>query len=236
MRLDKYLTKNNLVSSRNKAQELIQNNSVYINDICINKNNHDVKEEDIVEVKDSLEFVSRSGHKLKQALTEFDISVADAICLDIGSSTGGFTDCLLQNNAKLVYAVDVGKDQLDQGLKQNPKVISVEDTDIRDFLKEFKSDFDFICVDVSFISLKYILPSIQNRFLSDLVLLYKPEFEVGKENLKHGIVKSEKITTQYLKDFEKFVDFLKLKVVKIIKSNTIGKHGNQEYLIHIRKS
>lgn len=235
MRLDKYLKENDFVFSRTKAQELIQDNNVLVNDVVVNKNNYEVKSDDIVSIKENIEFVSRSGDKLKQALIEFNISVKDFVCLDIGASTGGFTDCLIQNDAKQVYAVDVGNNQIHPTLKENKKVLIFEDIDVRDFLQKNDIIFDFICVDVSFISLKHILPCIQNRFKKDLVLLYKPEFEVGKENLKQGIVKSEKTVDVFLKDFENFVNSLNLKIKKIIKTNLKGKHGNQEYLIHIQK-
>jgi 23S rRNA (cytidine1920-2'-O)/16S rRNA (cytidine1409-2'-O)-methyltransferase len=236
MRLDKYLKENEFVFSRTKAQDLIQENNVLVNNIVVNKNNYEVKPDDSISIKENIEFVSRAGDKLKQALINFNISVNGLICLDIGASTGGFTDCLIQNGAKKVYAVDVGNNQIHPTLKENKNILIFENLDIREFMQNNKTIFDFICVDVSFISLKYILPFIKDRFKKDLVLLYKPEFEVGKENLKQGIVKNEEITTRHLKDFEKFIDFLELKTIKIIKSKKVGKHGNQEYLIHVRKS
>ena len=236
MRLDKHLKESNMVSSRTKAQELIIQGKVLVNNDIVTKNKYEVKEGDVIVLTGAIEFVSRSGNKLKQALREFDISVKDLVCLDVGASTGGFTDCLIQNEAKKVYAVDVGNGQIAPKLQANKKVSVHEDTDIRDFLQDVKINFDVICVDVSFVSLRHILPSLQSRFLKDLILLYKPQFEVGRGNLNQGVVKKSGITEKSIDEFKTFVRSLDLKILKMVKTELKGKYGNQEFLIHLKRS
>ncbi len=235
MRLDLYLVRNGFVESRNKAQEIILKGFVNVDGKAILKPSYDVKEHSI-KVVNQLKYVSRAGEKLEAALERFKISVEGKLCLDVGSSTGGFTHCLLNYGAKEVYAVDVGKDQLHRSLKMSKRVISFEGIDIRDFSTNLK--FDFVSVDVSFISLKLILPKVYELLTDggELVSLFKPQFEVGRGNTKKGIVKKEGILQRALEEIVKFARSLGFEFRGLIKSPIKGKKGNQEYLIYFAKS
>lgn len=234
MRLDLYLVEHKGVASREKAQYLIKRGDVLVNGNKRVKASYKVKIDDEVVVKEGIKFVSRSGNKLAAALEAFNIQVKDTICLDIGSSTGGFTDCLLQNGALKVYAVDVGTNQLDKRLLKDKRVKSFEGVDIRTFdQNKIKDDLDIIVVDVSFISIEHILPTIKtfSNKKTNIVLLFKPQFEVGKSNIKKGVVRDEKILSEALEKGKMKIEQSGFKVHGYIKSPIKGKEGNQEYLL-----
>lgn len=223
--------------SRQKAQELIDNNSVTVNGKIVNKSSFKVDRNDIVEVGDTdkiLKYVGRGGYKLERAVKVFDIHIK-GICVDIGSSTGGFTDCMLQNGAEKVFAVDVGSNQLADKLRSDTRVISMEDTDIRNANIPLA---DFIGCDVSFISLTKIFGSVYN-ILKDTgsgVFLIKPQFEAGRENIsKNGIVKNPKVHKRVISNIISNALTNGLYVKELTYSPIQGGDGNIEYLIHINK-
>ncbi len=234
MRLDIFLTEHGFAPSRTKAQELINRGFVFVNTRQIGRASFDVAEQDYVQVQGNLPFVSRGGEKLDFALEHFVIDPQNLHVLDIGSSTGGFTDVVLQKGAASVTAVDVGTGQFDRELAHNPRVYLFEKTDIRDFYPDKK--FDLIVIDLSFISQKEIIPHLK-RFCKEgtqIVSLIKPQFEVGAHNVgKGGIVENKDVvldvleTIKHLYQEHGFVcDF------EIIPSQIKGKDGNQEYFIH----
>ena len=223
--------------SRQKAQELIDNNSVTVNGKIVNKSSFKVDKNDIVEVGDTdkiLKYVGRGGYKLERAVKVFDIHIK-GICVNIGSSTGGFTDCMLQNGAEKVFAVDVGSNQLADKLRSDTRVISMEDTDIRNANIPLA---DFIGCDVSFISLTKIFGSVYN-ILKDTgsgVFLIKPQFEAGRENIsKNGIVKNPKVHKRVISNIISNALTNGLYVKELTYSPIQGGDGNIEYLIHINK-
>lgn len=234
MRLDKFLVLEKGIESREKAKKLIREGKVKVNEKICQECSYSIKENDKIEVIENLKFVSRGGEKLYFALKEFKISPKNKFCLDVGSSTGGFTDCLLKMGAKKVFALDVGKNQLHPSLRNNPKVILIEQTDIRNF--KTKRKFDLITVDVSFISLKLIIEKIKEllKKKGEVILLFKPQFEVGKKYLKRGIVKEKEIIQKSLDIFLSFVEELNFKIVKVFPSPVLGKKGNQEFFIHLK--
>ena len=240
MRLDKYLTEKGLCSSRTAAQNLINIGGVTVNGKMAVKVSQDVSDNDavnIVEIK-LPKYVSRGGVKLEGALRHWDISLGGLICLDIGASTGGFTDCMLQSGAAKVYAVDVGRGQLHERLRADSRVISLENTDIRGFELPEGVSADFIGTDVSFISLKLILPHIY-RLLKDggaAIALIKPQFEAGRGNLsKKGIVKNENVRRRVVNETAEFAAGCGFSVVGTAESPITGGDGNVEYLLYLRK-
>lgn len=236
IRLDLYI-KENMNISRQKAQELIQNEEVMVNDKVVNKPAFKINESDKVNINNTesvLKYVGRGGYKLEKAVKEFNIAIS-GICIDIGASTGGFTDCMLQMGAEKVYSVDVGNNQLVEKLRNDFRVISMENTDIRNAEIE---KADFISCDVSFISLTKIFESIK-RFLKDkgcAVLLIKPQFEAGRENLsKNGVVKNIKIHKKVIRDIINCGSEYGLNAIGLTFSPIKGGDGNIEYLLLINK-
>ncbi|MFC1655900.1 TlyA family RNA methyltransferase [Patescibacteria group bacterium] len=235
VRLDRYLVNKSLVESREKAKFLIESGKVTLNSQIAKKPSLKVKEGDTVEVKEGIKYVSRSGMKLEAALNEFNCDVKGFTCLDIGSSTGGFTDCLLQKGALKVYAVDVGRDQLHKSLRSDERVISFEGSDIRGFSSSnIKEELDLIVIDVSFISICEII-DVLKQFSSKktrVIALIKPQFEVGKRFVKKGIVNDAdeaENALQRVRDAFKNEGF---SIKGEIKSPLKGKEGNQEYLFY----
>lgn len=178
-RLDNTLVKRNLISSRTRAIYEIKNGNVLVNDKVIVKPSKIVKDEDNIIVKNQLEYVSKGALKLVKAIEEFNINLQNKVMLDIGSSTGGFTDVALKNEVKKVIAVDVGKDQFDKNLKSDKRVELHEQTDIRNF--NSKDKIDIVTIDISFISVLKIIDKLKEIFPNEIVLLIKPQFECGKE-------------------------------------------------------
>jgi 23S rRNA (cytidine1920-2'-O)/16S rRNA (cytidine1409-2'-O)-methyltransferase len=237
MRLDISLVNKGFAPTREKARFLIESGFVKINGGIVKKRSYNFKEGEVIEVTDKMPYVSRAGLKLKAALDEFRVDVRDMVCLDIGASTGGFTDCLLQEGAVKVYAVDVGTDQIDKKLKKDKRVISYEGTDIRKFDKSLiKEPLDIIVIDVSFISIKFVV-KIMNRFINEktkVIALIKPQFEVGKEYLKKGIVVDLEKADEKLVEIKSTFKENGFKVKGDMKCPVKGKEGNQEYLLYVQ--
>ncbi|MCF6310229.1 MAG: TlyA family RNA methyltransferase [Sulfurimonas sp.] len=229
MRLDNYLVENSLVQSRNKAQALIKEGLVSVNGKVILKSSLKIEANDNVHVKEHKEYVSRSAFKLSAFLDELSLHVEGKVALDIGSSTGGFTQVLLEYGAAEVTAVDVGKEQLHVSLRNDNRIHSFESCDIRDFKSDKK--FDIVVSDVAFISLLNILDNVDRLATKTIILLFKPQFEVGREAKRdnNGVVTDEKAILMAMIKFE---DACKLKGWKrVLKSPSqlTGKEGNLEY-------
>jgi len=233
-RLDILMLDKKLVTSRNDAQKLIEGGRVKVNGILIIKNNFQADEDDNIEADDANIFVARSGAKLQEAINQFDIKIKDFVCLDVGASTGGFTECLLNNGAKKIYSVDVGSDQLDEKLKEDKRVINLEKTDIRN-LKGLEELVDLIVVDVSFISILKIIPFLK-KFLKKegrMVLLIKPQYEIKDNKNKKGKVKNDGLVEEVINDIKEAIKKEGYNVLGVIESPILGKKGgNKEYLIY----
>ena len=234
-RLDVYLVNNGMVATRSKAQQLIKSGNVLSNGVAIKKCGYQVEDSDEISVSSYqiLKYVSRGGLKLEKAIHTFGIDFTDKTVLDIGSSTGGFTDCAIQHGAKTVYSVDVGQDIMDKSLSSNPKVVLYEKTDIRNVSSELLSQVDLIVCDVSFISLKAIVPHIaQNGLPKQGVFLIKPQFECGKEQAKKhkGIVNQPSIHLLVLDDILALFRDYGYKLNGITFSPIQGGDGNIEYI------
>lgn len=243
MRLDVYLTENGICRSRSAAQQLIKLGGVTVNGKTAVKNSLEIADMDevgIVELK-LPKYVGRGGQKLERALELWAVDLNGKTCLDIGSSTGGFTDCMLQNGAAKVFAVDVGSGQLAEKLRADDRVISLEQTDIRDFTFDNYdiSAAEFIGTDVSFISLKLVLPHIY-RLLAEggtAVALIKPQFEAGRSSLsKKGIVRDEKTRLRCVEEIKRFAEQCSFAVIGTAVSPITGGDGNIEYLLGLKKS
>lgn len=236
-RLDTWLVCNKVLRSRSQSKDFITRGLVLVNGVTVTKASYRVKCDDTVTVKHKTVYVSRSARKLLYAFNKWDIPVKNAICLDIGSSTGGFTEVLLRNGAQKVYAVDVGVDQLHESLRNDDRVVVCENTDIRDV--QFNDVcFDIIVIDVSFISITHIIPLFAS-FLNhkgEVVALLKPQFEVGKKYLKKGIVKDKNRVEEVKKEIVEIFSKEGFDVSALEKSPVKGKEGNQEYLVFARKS
>lgn len=243
MRLDIFLVERNFCKSRAAAQRLIDAGGVLVNGAAAVKNSLDVGEGDEVSINEALtpKFVGRGGEKLEFALKRQNIALCGKVCLDVGASTGGFTDCMLKNGAERVYAVDVGTAQLCEELRADSRVISLEQTDIRDFsLEEYENGCkaDFIAADVSFISLKLILPHIARLLKRGgrAVVLIKPQFEAGRKNLsKRGVVTSEKVRRAVVEDIKQFAAGCGFSIIGTDISPIKGGSGNTEYLLTLGK-
>lgn len=240
MRIDVYLSTEGMVSSRTEAKRFIDDGAVTVNGLLVKKPSFEVDGTEKIEIdKSKKEFVSRGGIKLKGALLEFKVDVEGCRCLDVGASSGGFTDCLLQNGAEHVIAVDSGSGQLAETLRTDPRVTSIENYNAR-YMKptDFPYTPDFAVMDVSFISATYIIPSVFEVLgdNSDFICLIKPQFEVGRSGLgKGGIVKDSKVRDAAVKkvvDFAKDVGFV---LKGIMQSSIKGGDGNIEFLAHFVK-
>ncbi len=234
MRLDLYLVENNFFTSRNKAQEEIKQGHVMVEDKVVTKPNFDIKDKVKITINNICPYVSRGGYKLAEAIKVFNLDFNNKVVLDIGASTGGFTDCSLQHGAVKVFSVDVGSNQLAPKLKNDNRVISYENTNILDLNNELK--FDIIVMDVSFVSIKHLLDALKTFLNNDnyLVALIKPQFEVGKL-IDKGIIKDK---NSHLKVLQKVRDYLKqagLYINKLAPSPIKGGSGNIEFLALISK-
>lgn len=241
IRLDVALVERGLAPSREKAKAIIMSGIVYVNNQKSDKAGKDIKDDDIIEVRgNTLKYVSRGGLKLEKAMNCFPIDLNDKICMDVGASTGGFTDCMLMNGAKKVYSIDVGYGQLAWKLRTDTRVINLERTNFRYVTGEQVPEIiDFASVDVSFISLKHILPNLNKLLSSDgqAVCLIKPQFEAGKEKVgKKGVVSD---LNTHLEVVDKIIS---LSVENGFSVNGLefspvkGPEGNIEYLIYLQKS
>ncbi len=241
IRLDIAIVSRGLVPSREKAKALIMAGQVYVNGQKELKAGATVKETDAIEVRGSQNpFVSRGGLKLQKAAENFDINLSDCVCMDIGASTGGFTDCMLTYGAKKVYAIDVGYGQLAWKLRTDERVVNMERTNFRYVTHEqIPEDIDFASVDVSFISLKIILPVLRSLLKDggEAVCLIKPQFEAGKEKIgKKGVVRDPSVHTEVVERITQFAVETGFTLKNLDFSPIKGPEGNIEYLMHIVKS
>ena len=240
-RLDVLLVKQGLAQSREKAKAIIMSGNVFVDGQREDKAGATFDEEKVeITIKgNTLKYVSRGGLKLEKAIDKFGVNVGDAVCMDIGASTGGFTDCMLQNGASKVYSVDVGHGQLAWKLRNDERVVCMEKTNFRYLTREdIADDLDFASVDVSFISLTKILLPARN-LLKDhgkMVCLIKPQFEAGKEKVgKKGVVRDEKVHVEVIEKIFDFIDILDFEFLALDYSPIKGPEGNIEYLIYIEK-
>ncbi len=237
-RLDILIVEKGFIKSRQRAKSVIMAGKVLVDNNPVDKPGTFIKNDAKIIVKiDDNPFVSRGGLKLENALKSIPVSVKNLTCLDIGASTGGFTDCLLQNGAAKVYAVDVGYGQFDWSLRQNSRVQVIERTNIRHMPYErIREKVDIVVADTSFISLKIVIPSAEKFMRHDtkVLALIKPQFEAGKKNVgKGGVVKDSKIREQVIQDLELFFKERGYSVNQVIPSPILGPKGNQEYIISL---
>lgn len=241
MRLDLYLTAKEIADSRTKAQKIILDKRVIINGKVIDKVSFDINDNDEIQILESetFEFVGRGGNKLEHAINEFCCDVSGKTCLDIGASTGGFTQCLLIHGAKKVYAVDSGTGQLAKELRLDERVVSIEGFNARNLSCNDldNNKIDLIVMDVSFISQKLLYPAILRvaNINADVITLIKPQFEAGKQNIgKKGIVKDEKVRKQVVNDIIEFAEQSGFEYINHCTSPITGGDGNTEYLLHLK--
>lgn len=235
IRLDQAVA-NRLNISRNKAQNLIKEGLVFVGETAILKPSFEVGGAENITIKNHDNYVSRGAYKLIKGLDEFGISVGGKTVLDMGASTGGFTEVLLERGAKKVYSVDVGKGELDESLQNDKRVVNMEGRDIRVLTKEEIGDAEFVVGDLSFISLQKILPHIKSIFGKiQMVLLFKPQFECGKDTAKKfkGIIKDKVIHKKLLKEFADYLNVLGFSFSNLTFSPIKGGSGNIEYLVYL---
>ena len=240
-RLDVLLTEQGLQESRQKAQATIMSGLVFVNGQRVDKPGTAVPNDAKIEIRgNTLKYVSRGGLKLEKAMAEFPIELNGCICGDIGASTGGFTDCMLQNGASKVYSVDVGYGQLAWKLREDPRVVCMERTNARYLTHEqIPDELDFASIDVSFISLKLIFPALYAllREGGEVACLIKPQFEAGREKVgKKGVVRDPKVHLEVLENFLTHAKENDFTVLGITYSPIRGPEGNIEYLGYLRKS
>ncbi|ONI44372.1 rRNA methyltransferase [Candidatus Epulonipiscioides gigas] len=236
-RLDVLITQRALATSREKARAYIMAGVVFVDGQKEDKAGLKVKINSNIEIKQKMKYVSRGGFKLEKAIQSFKLDLNDKICMDVGASTGGFTDCMLQEGAKKVYAIDVGYGQLAWSLRQNEKVVSLEKTNMRYVTDEQISEkIDFSSVDVSFISLKKILEPIKALLVENghVVALIKPQFEAGREEVKkHGVVKDPLVHQKVISNIWDYAIQIGFSVCGLDFSPIKGPEGNREYLIYL---
>lgn len=236
-RLDIELVSRNLFNSREKASQAIKKGIISVDGKIITKPSFQISEEQNIEVLEvMLKYVSWGGMKLERAIEYFSLDFKDKVILDIGASTGGFTDCALQHGAKEVYAVDVGSMQLADKLRYDFRVHSYEQTNICDF--DVNVNFNYLVMDVSFVSITKIIPSLLKFLNNDnyLICLFKPQFEVGKIKIKNGVIKDEKIHKEVVINLVNFIKEIGLFVNDLTYSTQKGKSGNIEYLALVSKN
>lgn len=239
-RLDVLLVKGGFAESREKAKAIIMSGNVFVNNNREDKAGQTFDEKAIIEVRgNTLKYVSRGGLKLGKAMANFDVSIEGKICMDVGASTGGFTDCMLQNGAVKVYSVDVGHGQLAWKLRQDERVVCMEKTNIRYVTNEDIPDLiDFSSIDVSFISLTKVLVPVRNLLTDNgqVVCLIKPQFEAGREKVgKKGVVRDKKVHIEVIEMVVEFAKSIGFNVLNLDFSPIKGPEGNIEYLLHIEK-
>jgi len=235
IRLDNLLVEKNLADSRTKAQEYIKNSLVKVDGKIVKKPAFKVEVDASVSVDEHDNYVSRSAHKLNEFLNELDLDLSKNIALDIGSSTGGFTQVLLERDVSEVSAVDVGSNQLHKSLKDDKRVLSYENTDIRKF--ETDKKFNIVVSDVAFISLHYILDDVDSLASDKIILLFKPQFEVGREvkRDKNGVVLDNKAIKSAMLKFEDACELKGWNLIQKSPSKLTGKDGNLEYCYYFKK-
>ena len=235
-RIDRLLVERGLFESRAKAQAAIEAGLVLADDVAVRKASEEIAVDANLRATAAHPYVSRGGLKLNVALDRFGFDPRGRVCLDVGASTGGFTQVLLERGAKCVYAVDVGRAQLHHSLRARPEVVSLEETDIRKFSLPGEPP-DLIVIDVSFISLKLVLPAALAlaKLPAQLVALIKPQFEAGRANLKRGIVRDPAVHAAVREDISAFVAALGWRVLGIVPSPIDGGDGNAEFLLGAAK-
>lgn len=241
IRLDVALHERGFVDSREKAKALIMAGLVYVNGTKQTKAGFTVKTEDCLELRgEKMPYVSRGGYKLAKAVDEFGLKLTDCVCMDIGASTGGFTDCMLMNGAKKVYSIDVGYGQLAWKLRQDERVVNMERTNFRYVTHEqIPEEIDFASVDVSFISLKLIIPPMRELLKNGgkAVCLIKPQFEAGRDKVgKNGVVRELSTHIEVVQMIHDFVLENGFSILNLDFSPIKGPQGNIEYLIFIEKT
>jgi len=237
-RLDKLLVERRLVASREEGRGKILAGEVWVNDRRVTKAGTLVDEDVAIRVKAASPYVSRGGTKLEQALREFAVKVTEKVVLDVGASTGGFTHCLLSHGAKRVYAVDVGYGQLDWKLRNDPRVLVLEKTNIR-YLSaaDLPRLADLATVDVSFISLRLVLPQVKTLLTAgaEVIALIKPQFEVGKGRVgKGGVVRSPEEHKRVIDEISAAAVGIGYHVFGVTESPLLGPKGNREFFIHLQ--
>ena len=239
-RLDVFLFENGLAESREKAKALIIAGEVLVDGQRCDKPSAFVSFGQDITIKKAQDFVSRGGKKLEKALLEFNINVSEKTAIDVGASTGGFTDCMLKRGAKFVYAVDVGHGQLAWSLRQDSRVCVMERVNARNLKRDmFDREINFACADVSFISLKLILPSVISILTTpfEIVALIKPQFEAGRELVgKNGVIREKSVHVDVIRNVISFAKDQHLAVCGLTYSPIKGPEGNIEYLVYLRDS
>lgn len=239
-RLDVLVVSRGFAPSREKAKALIMEGIVFVDGQREDKAGSMFKDTVNIEVKGhTLPYVSRGGLKLEKAMTHFDLSLADKVCMDVGASTGGFTDCMLQNGAVKVYSVDVGHGQLDWKLRNDERVVCMERTNIRYVVPEDIQDLvEFVSIDVSFISLTKVLLPVRNLMAEggEMVCLIKPQFEAGREKVgKKGVVRDPEVHKEVIEKVIAYAKSISFQILHLEYSPIKGPEGNIEYLLHIKK-
>lgn len=238
-RLDLLLVEKKIASNRQRARAMIMAGKILVNSRLVDKAGFLVRKTDSIELKEKdIPYVSRGGLKLEAALHSLEVNPRGCVCLDVGASTGGFTDCLLQKGAARVYAVDVGYGQLAWKLRQDPRVVVIERTNIRHMPPEtIPEPVDLITIDVSFISLKIVVPAVL-AFMAGgarILALIKPQFEVGKAQVgKGGVVKDAKLHTRAIEALSTFFSAKGLSCGSVLPSPILGPKGNREFFILLR--
>lgn len=238
-RIDIELVKRGIFETRNKAQNEIKNKIVYCNNVCITKPAFDVTDTDIIEIKgEKLKYVSRGGLKLEKAIKEFNIDLKGKILIDIGSSTGGFSDCAIQNGIKKVYAIDVGTKQFDKTLRLNNKINLYENTDFRNIDNNIINDANIASIDVSFISVKKLTSKLKELTnLKEIICLIKPQFECGKEisDKYKGVPLNKEVHKSVIENVIKSFKDNNYYINNLTSSPIKGGNGNIEYLAYFKR-
>ena len=238
-RIDIELVKRGIFETRNKAQNEIKNKIVYCNNVCITKPAFDVTDTDIIEIKgEKLKYVSRGGLKLEKAIKEFNIDLKDKILIDIGSSTGGFSDCALQNGIKKVYVIDVGTNQFDKTLRLNNKINLYENTDFRNIDNNIINDANIASIDVSFISVTKLTNKLKELTnLKEIICLIKPQFECGKEisDKYKGVPLNKEVHKSVIENVIKSFKDNNYYINSLTSSPIKGGNGNIEYLAYFKR-
>lgn len=238
-RIDIELVKRGIFETRNKAQNEIKNKIVYCNKVCITKPSFDVSENDIIELQgEKLKYVSRGGLKLEKSIKEFNIDLKDKVLIDIGSSTGGFSDCAIQSGIGKVYAIDVGTNQFDKNLKLNSKINLYENTDFRNIDNSIINDANIASIDVSFISVTKLTSKLESLTnLREIICLIKPQFECGKEvsDKYKGIPLNKEVHKSVINNVISSFKSHKFLINGLTVSPIKGGNGNIEYLAYFRK-
>ena len=240
-RLDVLLVKRGLAESREKAKAIIMTGNVFVKEQREDKAGSTFDEDVVIEVKGApMKYVSRGGYKLEKAMELWQVPLEDKVCMDVGSSTGGFTDCMLQNGAHKVYAIDVGTNQLAWKLRQDERVVSMEKTNIRYVTHENVPDeIGFSSIDVAFISLTKVLVPVRNLLEShgQVVCLIKPQFEAGKDKVgKKGVVRDKKVHVQVIEKVIEYAMSIGFKILNLDYSPVKGPEGNIEYLLYLQNN